>query len=141
MKWLTILFLLTFSKPHAHAQDSWTVTHNGKPVITATVEDTAANRITISKAALHKWGRLRLTYNEVPERKDWNRTLVLFNTTQKELLQKKGATLKIRNRRLRVLLKNAQSLSIHTFAIPADPAVAATVRVRSVHLCTLSLPQ
>ena len=132
MKYL-LLFLCTFSLGHAVAQDYWTVTYKGNEVLHAAAEDTLANRISINP----KRGAVRLRYHEVPERKDWKRTLMAQDATGKEWQQADGHSLKLRHRALRKMTSTVQRIYLYTSSLPADPERAATVRIRPVHLCTL----
>jgi len=131
-----LLFLLTFSIVHAGAQGRWTVTHNGNERLAATGEDTLANRIVLNYGDLKKCGALVVNYAETPERTDWKRTIILIDAAQNELAKATHNTLKISNRTLRSRTRNMKRLAVYTWAVPADPAVAAAVRVRRVHLCT-----
>lgn len=132
-----LLLLLTFSK--AHAQDHWTVLHNKKKMLNATAEDTTANQVVLKHGDLKKWGSLRIRYTEMPERTAWKRSLLLSNAGGAELQRASKKKLHIRNRILRNWARQNRRLFIYTTSIPTDPAVAATVRMRPVHLCTVML--
>jgi hypothetical protein len=136
MKYL-LLFLCTFSLGHVVAQDHWTVTDDRNKVLHATGEDTLANRITINPNKIKKRGAVRLRYHEVPERKDWKRTLIVQDDTGKEWQQAEGHSLKLRHRALRKMAATAPRIEMYTSSLPADPERAATVRIRRVHLCTI----
>lgn len=136
---ILLVVLLTFSKAHIRAQDNWTVTHLKKELLQASTEDTAANRVVLKYGDLKKWGALQLTYQEIPQRAGWKRTVFFIDDAQNEVATAHGNKFLFRNRKLRHAAKHARRLYVYTSTLPMDPDVAATVRVRRVHLCTLIL--
>ncbi|HUQ96714.1 MAG TPA: hypothetical protein VM010_03545 [Chitinophagaceae bacterium] len=140
MKLFFLCFILTFSNAHITAQDRWTITNRKKEVFAATIEDTTANRVTLTPEDLKNCGVLKIQYTEMPERAGWQRSLLLYDSNGNERKKITATRLKLRHRTLRQLGKNTRQLFLYTTSLPADPAVAATVRVRRVHLCTLILP-
>jgi hypothetical protein len=133
--WLFILFVCFYTT--AGAQDSWKLIHNGTQKLQANAEDAVKNTIAINKAALTKKGCLKVTYTARNQQKDWKRTIALFDEKDAELLQQDGALLKVSNARLKTLSDLAAIIKVYTWSLPADPDVAATVRVRRIHLCTI----
>jgi hypothetical protein len=138
MKTLWLFLMVLSLGTAAGAQDSWKVVHNRKQQLQAT-EDAVKNTILISKADLEKKGSLCVKYKEEKPAKDWKRTIALFDEKDAELLQQEGRLLKISNAQLRSLIDKTPVIKVYTWALPTDPNVAATVRVRRVHLCTIQV--
>jgi hypothetical protein len=139
----TILFLaFTFIMSLSNGQpqdatDSWKVEHNGKTKLKATAENEDKNVITIKKEDLKKTGTFLVAYKEVSSERGWQRSITLFDVKDNELLKSESALLKIPNSKLSSLANSHKILKIYTWSLPTDPAVAATVRIRRIHLCTI----
>lgn len=122
-----------------HAQDSWKITLNGKPVLSATTEDPEKNIIDISPSTLKNSKSFLLSYTETEKQKGWQRTITAYDSTDKELIKQAGTTFKLSDKSLLSLLKKSHIVRIYTMYLPTDPKAKASVRVRRVHLCTLRL--
>ena len=121
-------------------QDSWKVKWNKKVLLDATRENETANTKKIKKADLSKKYLLEITYKESdPEKeKAWKRSFLFFGDTDNELLRKDSTrNIVITAAELKKLLGTQKKIRIYTLVIPTDPDLAARVRVRRVHLCTL----
>jgi hypothetical protein len=138
MKWFLIIMmgLITSSM---QAQDSWTVHLNKKSVLEASEESIDKNSIRINASDLKKKNNFVLTYFENPKQKGWTRSLMVFDSSDKELKRIKGTKLSLTNSNVLSLLKKYKSIQLYTWSIPDDPALKARIRVRRVHLCTLVL--
>lgn len=134
-----LLLLITFLNVHAAQQDCWTVTHNNKLLLQVNKEEESANVVPINKSALKSTGHLTVNYTENNRQKDWVRTIALVDENGNELLKQSGTLLKVSNAKLASLANIYKIIKIYSWALPADPQLAATVRVRRVHLCTLTL--
>jgi glucose-6-phosphate isomerase len=140
---LLFLFLsiITFSLQAQYVQkagvDSWRVLHNGKQKLKASSENSSKNVITITKADLKKTGALIITYKEMGGQKGWQRSITLFDEKDNELVKEESALLKVANTKLASLANTYKTIKVYSWALPTDPAVAATVRIRRVHLCTI----
>lgn len=134
-----LLLVLTFLNVHAVQQDCWTVTHNNKLLLQVSKEDETANLVPVNKKALKKSGHLTVNYTENNKQKDWVRTIALVDENGNELLKQSGTVLKVGNAKLASLANIYKTIKIYSWAVPSDPQLAATVRVRRVHLCTLTL--
>jgi hypothetical protein len=123
------------------AQTSWTISHNNKVVLKVKSEDESKNVINIKKADLDKKGSLVVSYIK-PVNDTWNRNLVVGDSTlESSAAKQNGNTISfsIPNATLKSLLQKQNKLMLYTVSIPSDPALAASVRVRRVHLCTVWL--
>jgi hypothetical protein len=139
MKTLLTLFLHFGIIFMANAQDSWKVTHNGKVQLENTEEVPEKNVFALRIADLNKKGALAVAYKAEDGGKGWVRTIMVVDDTDSELATFKGASTTIHNPALRSLFKKASTLKIYTMALPSDPKKAALVRVRRVHLATITL--
>ncbi len=122
-------------------QDTWKVVLNKKLLLNATVENETGNTKKIAPSALRQAGYLEITYKQKQSTPGWTRSLLFFDEQDTELYRKdkvKG-TVKISNSVLLKLFGTKKSIKIYTISTSTDPAVAATVRIRRVHLCTLEL--
>ncbi len=138
MKAFLLLLTIALSTSVMAQNDSWKVTHNGKVRLSAS-EENEKNRVEIKAAELNKKGLLSVAFKEGAPQADWQREIMIFDPSDNELKRSKGSLLKLQNTDLKKLFAQSKTLMIYTIALPKDPNLAATVRVRRVHLCTLVL--
>ncbi|RYY38236.1 MAG: hypothetical protein EOO08_15560 [Chitinophagaceae bacterium] len=117
---------------------SWKLLLNKKILLKATTEDEAANVIPVKRRK--KCGPLQVAYVPASSQKTgWNRTITVYGANDQELFKASGNSLKMSWAKLSALAKGQTELKVYTMAIPSDPAKAALVRVRRVHLVTIRL--
>ena len=138
MKWF-LLIMMGLMVHSTEAQDKWSVHLNKKAVLEASEESAEKNRVGIKASELKKANNFMLTYFENPKQKGWTRSIMIFDSTDKELKRINGTKLSLTNANLLSLLKKHKSIHLYTWSIPDDPALKARIRVRRVHLCTLVL--
>ena len=138
MKMLLTLLLSFGALTMTFAQDSWKLTHNSKVVLQSKEEDPEGNAFALRIADFNKAGALSVVFKGAggPE---WIRTITVVDENDGELATHKGSTYTIPNAGLRSLFKKSSVLKFYTMAIPSDPEKAALVRVRRVHLATITL--
>lgn len=139
MKALFALLFASLIGFGAEAQDSWLVVHGGKVRLKTAEEDETKNVVNIKATDLKKTGHLLISYIEAEKQKDWKRTIMFVGPNDKELLKIDGPVAKVQNAKLKALAAKSKTIKVYTISLPSDPEVAATVRVRRVHLCTLSV--
>ncbi|MBL7741753.1 MAG: hypothetical protein JNK14_21215 [Chitinophagaceae bacterium] len=148
MKQVTIILFLTCSWFLSVAQmevlkeNSWTIKWNKKVLLTATSENESANTRKLKKTELSKKYFLEINYKEADpvKAKEWKRSFLFFGDTENELLRKDSTqSVKIAAAELKKLFGKQKKIRIYTLSIPTDPDLAARVRVRRVHVCTLML--
>jgi hypothetical protein len=146
MKKMFLLLSLSFAYmlPQAQIQkaDSWKIKWNNKVILETNKNDEAANTRKIKMAGLKKNYFLEISYKESDAQKEkaWKRSFIFFDENDKELLRKDSTrNAKITAAELKKLSGDKKKIMIYTIAIPTDPDLAARVRVRRVHLCTLEL--
>lgn len=123
-------------------ENSWTIKWNKKVLLQTSEENETANTRKIKKADLSKKYCLEIIYKESDpaKEKEWKRSFLFFGNTDNEVLRKDSTlNIKIPAAELKKLFSNQKKIRIYTMAIPTDPDLAARVRVRRVHLCTLEL--
>ena len=125
--------LATFS------QDSWKLNLNGKNIFSSKEENEEKNKLTIKKSELSKKKDFYLTYTEKTKDDQWEREIMIVGSNDHELYRQKSSKLKISNAKLLSLFKKSNTLKFYTISLPKDPAKKAIVRVRRVHLVTLTL--
>jgi hypothetical protein len=121
------------------AQDSWKVSLNGRELLNTSTEDEAKNVILLKKPDLQKKKDFTVAYHEAKEQKGWERTMAAYDSRDAELNKQKGTRFKLTSTALQSLFKKSKTIKIYTVALPSDPNLKAAVRVRRVHLCTLTL--
>ncbi|MEO6069664.1 MAG: hypothetical protein ABIN57_02370 [Chitinophagaceae bacterium] len=139
---LFLLFSILLAIPQPNkiktsGPDSWRIEHNGNLKLYASTENPAKNVITLKKADFKKAGALVIGYKEMSREGGWQRSITLFDEKDNELIKEEGALLKVKNAKLASLAASYKTIKIYTWALPTDPALAATVRIRRVHLCTI----
>jgi hypothetical protein len=120
--------------------DNWKVFHNKNLLLSASEESEEKNRVTLSKAELSQTGVLALSYTGAALDTGWKRSFMIIDESGNILGEKESYYgFKLKNADLKKLFGKGSILKIYTWAIPKDPAKAALVRVRRVHLCTVVL--
>ena len=122
--------------------DSWKITWKKKTILQASKEDENANTKKINKIDLDKAYSLEITYKEADPKKikSLTRSFLFFGETDNELFRKDSTrSMKLSATELKKLFGDKKKIKVYTIAIPSDPNMAARVRVRRVHLCTLEL--
>jgi len=144
MKKFILYLFLAFSISQAFAQDGihLQIKHDKQVIFSATNEDEQKNIVTLSSSGFHKNSCYHIFYNEentVSSKGKWIRTIAFYDEKDNELLKKQTANLKIEDAELNKLLLANKTIKIYTWSLPKDPAEAARIRIRRVHLCTIVL--
>ena len=134
-----LLLVLSLASLAMYAQDSWKVCLDKKTVLSASAESEEKNIIKISLAELNKYKTFVISYKETEPQKDWKRTIMAYDEKDKELSKQTGNKFLLKSAALKTLLQTSKIVKIFTWSLPTDPNLAAQVRVRRVHLCTLVL--
>ena len=132
MKILLLLLASVCFITGVDAQSGWTVQLDGKELLKATVEDTAANVVTLDE--LMK-GSLVVTYKE-PRKKGWGRTLMVYDEGDNQLASEEGYSLTVSPASLKKWAIKGNSVKVFTVQTSLNPKIA--IRARRVHLCTIN---
>ena len=141
---ICLFFLTILIAPFAHAQEtaSWKVYLGKKNILTGNTEDTSKNIIAVKKADLTNNGMFKIEYTDSKNSatKGWVRTIALMDTTSAVVAQRDSTSeLRFYNKDMLKILWSRKKVSLYTWAAPADPAMAAAIRIRRQHLCTIIL--
>lgn len=120
------------------SQTGWQVYVNKQLIIQSNTEDITVNSKTVKAADLFAKEGLKIVYTEAPDAKVI-RSYIIMDTERQELFRTDKIKEPVQGDVLKKAIGHHQKIEIYSLAIPSDPALAATVRVRPVHLCTLIL--
>lgn len=120
------------------AKPGWQVFVNKQLILQSNTEDAAANSKTIAAKDLFTDNGLQIIYTEEPDAQ-LNRSYIIMDTNRRELFRTENTKQPINGAELKKAIGDQKTIVLYTVAIPSDPALAATVRVRPVHVCTLIL--
>ena len=138
-----IFYILILTLPSiiaAQDYDSWAIYHNRKEVskFNNKKETNDERKVTLLNRILEGPGFFIIEYTPAAEQSDWIRTIGFFDTSGKSIREYSNTLfLKIHNSDIAGIMENRQQVKVYSWAVPKDPAVAATVRVRRILLCTL----
>ncbi|MER3499488.1 MAG: hypothetical protein C4308_13080 [Chitinophagaceae bacterium] len=119
--------------------DSWKVYHNKELLLSTSEENEQKNIIAISKTAAAS-GEWMVTYFETFPNPKWKRYFSIVTGNDKIVFEKGGVSkIRLSGKALKKFFGSANSLKVYTWSLPTDPEQAALVRVRRVHLTTLTL--
>jgi hypothetical protein len=139
MKKILLITALLVGTIFVQAQTGWKIKVNSKLLLSASKEDEEKNTKKINAAEWKKNGSLEIVYSESDPKK-YKRSILFVDENDNELIRKDNTNhAKISISALKNKFSGKAKIRIFTIAIPADPELAARVRVRRVHLCTLEL--
>ena len=133
-------FFLISSSVIAQKYDSWSLFHNRKEIGSYNLkkETDDERRIVLLNRALEGPGFFIIEYTPAAAQADWVRTIAFFDTSDKQIKAFNNTLfLKVHNTDMALMLDNRSVVRAYTWAVPKDPALAATVKVKRVLLCTL----
>ena len=120
--------------------DTWKVYFNKQLLVSASDENQTKNIASISRSDLDKTGELIVNYEEGNPNNEWKRTIAIVDENNNSLFEKSEINkIQVSNSDLKKMVGDNKKILIYTWAIPKDPAKAALIRVRRVHLCTILL--
>ena len=105
-------------------------------------EDTLKNKLQLKKSDLANNNIFKIEYNEPKNSttKGWVRTIVIMDTTSAVVVQQDSVSLlQLYNKDLMKLLWSRQKVNVYTWVKPLDPGMAAAIRIRRFHLCSIEL--
>ena len=144
-RYSTVICVIMLLSVSGFAQDSasWKIVLNKKAVFTSYPgADTSANLLKIKKSDLDNNGIFKVEYTEPKNNptRTWVRTMAIFDTASNVVVQRDSATLlQLYNRDIMKILWSRKRILVYSWTAPADPGMAAAVRIRRTHLCTIEL--
>lgn len=138
---LFLSVLILFSAAiQAQSYDKWDIYQNRKEVSTFNnkKEPTDERRVVLLNRFLEGPGFFVIEYTPAAEQAEWIRTIAFYDSTDKKIREYNNTLfLRIHNSEIAGIMEDRQKVKVYSWAIPKDPAVAATIRVRRILLCTL----
>jgi hypothetical protein len=125
---------------HAQSYDSWKIYHNRKEEASFNnkKETEDEKKVLLLNRNMEAPGYFIIEFTPAKEQVDWIRTIAFFDSSDRQLKEYKNTLqLRIHNTELSAILEGKEKVKVYSWAVPKDPAVAATVRVRRILLCTL----
>ena len=132
-----ILFSATVE---AQSYDKWEIYQNRKEVSSFNnkKETSDERRVLLLNRFLEGPGFFVIEFKPAAEQAEWIRTIAFYDSTDKQIREYNNTLfLQIHNSEIAGILEGRQKVRVYSWAVPKDPAVAATVRVRRLLLCTL----
>lgn len=121
------------------SQESWTIGYGKKTILKKVSEDRVKNIFTISKSSLSSNSKLIIQLYAV----DTANTITLManrdNGNNVKEWEYSGKTFSITAGELKTLFGTDGKLHFYYRSLPKDPEKAAVVRIRPVHVCTITL--
>lgn len=124
----------------AQSYDSWEIYQNRKEVskFNNKKETNDERRVVLLNRSLEGPGFFVIEYTPAAEQAEWIRTIAFYDSTDKKIREYNNTLfLRIHNSEIAGIMEGRQKVRVYSWAIPKDPAIAATVRVRRILLCTL----
>jgi hypothetical protein len=131
------LFLLVLTISFAFigkSQDRWTVQLNSNTLLTANEEDTIKNRVRVDDL---KKGSLIVTYHPGKVENERKRRIMIYDMNDGELYSKEEHSISVPVASLKEWRLTSPQIKVYT--IPVLGEEGANVRLRRVHLATITL--
>ena len=139
-----LFYILILFSPIVHAQsksyDRWEVYHNRKEVskFNNKKETTDERKVVLLSRFLEGPGFFIIEYTPAAEQSEWIRTIGFFDSTDKAIREYNNTLfLRLHNSEIAGIMEGREKVRVYSWAVPKDPAVAATIRIRRILLCTL----
>ena len=124
----------------AQSYDKWNIYQNRKEVSSFNnkKETNDERRVVLLNRFLEGPGFFVIEYTPAAEQAEWIRTIAFYDSTDKQIREYNNTLfLRIHNSEIAGIMEGRQKVRVYSWAVPKDPAVAATVRIRRILLCTL----
>jgi hypothetical protein len=124
----------------AQKYDSWKIFHNRKEIASFNLkkETDDERAVVLLNRILEGPGFLVLEFTPNKAQAEWIRTIAFLDSNDNNIREYNNTLLlRIHNAELAGIMEGRQKVRVYSWAVPKDPAVAATVRVRRILLCTL----
>lgn len=135
-----LILILSSATAQAQSYDSWNVYHNRKEVskFSSKKETTDEKRVVLLNRFLEGPGSFIIEYSPAAEQSEWIRTIGFFDSADKLIREYKNMLfLRLHNSEMAGIMEGQEKVKVYSWAVPKDPALAATVRIRRLLLCTL----
>lgn len=125
---------------YGQSYDSWNVYHNRKEVskFSSKKETKDEKKVLLLNRFLEGPGFFIIEYTPAEEQAEWIRTIGFFDTSGKSIREYNNTLfLRLHNSEIAGIMEGRSKVEVYSWAVPKDPAIAATVRPRRILLCTL----
>ena len=136
--YISVLFL--GASLQAQSYDSWNVYHNRREVskFNNKKEPKDERKVLLLNRFLEGPGFFIIEYIPALDQSEWIRTIGFFDSTDRSIREYSNTLfLRLHNSEIAGIMEGRQKVRVYSWAVPKDPAVAATIRVRRILLCTL----
>jgi hypothetical protein len=141
MSKLVLYILMLFATTvQAQSYDKWDIYQNRKEVSSFNnkKETTDERKVLLLNRFLEGPGFFVIEFIPAAEQAEWIRTIAFYDSTDKQIREYNNTLfLRIHNSEIAGIMEGRQKVRVYSWAVPKDPAIAATVRVRRILLCTL----
>jgi len=138
---LLLYALILFSATvQAQSYDKWEIYQNRKEVSSFNnkKETSDERKVLLLNRFLEGPGFFVIEFKPAAEQAEWIRTIAFYDSADKPIREYNNTLfLQIHNSEIAGIMEGRQKVKVYSWAIPKDPAIAATVRVRRLLLCTL----
>ena len=135
---ITVIFLSVSVR--AQKYDSWSVFHNRKEIGSFNLkkEKVDERKVVLLNITLDGPGFFVIEFTPMKEQAEWIRTIAFLDSNGKTIREVNNTLLlRMHNAEIAGIMEERQKVQVYSWAVPKDPAVAATIRVRRILLCTL----
>jgi len=139
MKKLLLTFLSFAFFTMAQSQESWTICYGKKTILKKVSEDRVKNTFAVSKSSLATNTKFTIQLHAVDTSNNITLMANLDNSNTVKEWEYTGKSFNIGSSELKTLLGTSNKLEFYYRSIPKDPEKAAVVRIRPVHICTITL--
>jgi hypothetical protein len=73
------------------------------------------------------------------KQKEWERYIGIYDEEENELYLDTASVVQLTNKKLTTITKGVNTVKIYTWSLPTDPELAARIRIRRIHLATISI--
>ena len=137
---LPIIFSLSIVVS-AQKYDSWAFFHNRKEIgeFNLKKETEDQREVTLLNRILEGPGFLVIQFTPKKDEADWIRTIAFTDSSGKSIREFKNTLLvQVHNSEVANMFDKREIVKVYSWAVPKDPALAATVKVRRILLGTLT---
>lgn len=134
-----IITLMALLPVLGFSQQSWDVTFAKKTLLKKAAENPVKNTVSVSRTSLIAKNKFILKLNNADTAYNITIEATDENGSGQQNWECTGKPLTISGADLKKLFTGRSKIKFQYMAIPKDPALAAVVRIRPVHICTVAV--
>jgi D-alanine-D-alanine ligase-like ATP-grasp enzyme len=132
-----IIALMSLLPVIGFSQQSWDVTFAKKTLLKKAAENPVKNLVKVSRSSLTTTNKFVLKLNNADTAYNITIEATMEDGSGQQSWEYTGKPLTISGSDLKKLLTGRSKIKFQYMAIPKDPNLAAVVRIRPVHICTV----